>query len=288
MLFQDIQFIINPAAGKDEAILNTLNKIFQDYDIGWQVAITQGEGDAERLTKEAVANGMDLVVGYGGDGTLMEVVNGLRGSDVPFGILPGGTANGLARDLGLPLDLAEAAELFCTGSRVREIDLGLVNDRYFLLHTYIGMRTDQEAARETKDKLGILAYAGPIWQVIKEPNLANYRIIIDGEVIERRGAMCMVVNTMGWGIDLPLKMPLNFEDGLLDVLFLNKDMKAAVDSLRELKVSEDIFQQWQGREISIECTPQQDIRIDGEPRDTTPFTAMVAPKALRVVVPSMT
>jgi YegS/Rv2252/BmrU family lipid kinase len=286
MTFQKIHIIINPAAGQDEAILNTLNSVFQKYEQSWQVSITNKDGDAERLTKEAVAAGADLVAGYGGDGTLMEVVNGLRDSDVPFGALPGGTANGLARDLGIPLDLAGAAELFCADSRVRQVDLGEVNGRYFLLHSYIGLLPEQQAARETKDKLGMLAYLGPVLRVIKDPAQSRFSLTIDGETFEQEAVICVVINTLGWGIDLPLKEPINFEDGLLDVLLINKDMAAAIESFVDLKVSGDIFQHWQGRQIAFQSEPEQDIWIDGEPREKTPFTAVVAPQALRVVVPA--
>jgi diacylglycerol kinase family enzyme len=200
--------------------------------------------------------------------------------------LPGGTANGLARDLGIPLNLAGAAELFCADSRVRQVDLGEVIGRYFLLHSYIGLLPEQQAARETKDKLGMLAYLGPVLRVIKDPAQSRFSLTIDGETFEQEAVICVVINTLGWGIDLPLKEPINFEDGLLDVLLINKDMAAAIESFVDLKVSGDIFQHWQGRQIAIQSEPEQDIWIDGEPREKTPFTAVVAPQALRVVVPA--
>ena len=134
--FQKIQVIINPAAGQDEPILNTLNQVFQEYGVEWQVAITRHSGDARRLAKAAATDGFDLVAGYGGDGTLMEIANGLQDSGIPLGVLPGGTGNSLARELNIPLDLAQAAELLCQAPNVRQIDLGRINDRYFLLHPF--------------------------------------------------------------------------------------------------------------------------------------------------------
>jgi diacylglycerol kinase family enzyme len=103
--YKRVQIIINPAAGKDNTILNTINAVFSGSDIEWDARITHKFGDATRLTKEAVANGADLVAGYGGDGTQLEVANGLVGSAVPMAILPGGTGNAMAFELNVPRDL---------------------------------------------------------------------------------------------------------------------------------------------------------------------------------------
>lgn len=285
MTFKNIQLIINPAAGQDEPILNTLNSVFQDYDVRWQVAVTQESGDAERLTKAAVANGADLVAGYGGDGTLMEVVNGLHGSDVPLGVLPGGTANGLARDMMVPLELEKAARLFCEGGRVREIDLGICNDKYFMLHAYIGLQPDHQASREDKDKFGMLGYLGTIVNVIKNTPPVDFFLTIDEEEIEFNGVICAVVNLIGLGIELPVKEKIDPSDGLLDVFLINKDLAGAVESLRKQELSGDIFQHYRGRKVHVRSEPAEEIWLDGEDAGETPFYAEAAPKALRVVVP---
>ena len=88
-----VQVIINPTAGQDQAILGTLNRVFHDADITWDVSITNKAGDARRFARAAVEAGVDIVAAYGGDGTVMEVATGLIGSTVPLAIFPGGTAN---------------------------------------------------------------------------------------------------------------------------------------------------------------------------------------------------
>ncbi len=106
-----IHVVINPASGQPEPVLSTLNSVFYPAGIKWDVSITAASGDAKRFAEEAVARGADLVAAYGGDGTQMEVAQGLRGSDVPMVILPGGTANLLSVELGIPKELAQAAQL---------------------------------------------------------------------------------------------------------------------------------------------------------------------------------
>src|SRR5436190_12669136 len=81
-----VHVIANPAAGQDRPFLNLFNKSFQAADIEWELLITKKAGDAERLTREAVAAGADVVAAYGGDGTASEVANGLYGTDVPLAI----------------------------------------------------------------------------------------------------------------------------------------------------------------------------------------------------------
>ena len=114
--YKRIHVVINPAAGKDEPILNTLNRVFHKYGVDWQISITKKLGDATQMTREAVADGADLVAGYGGDGTQMEVADGVLGSDTPMAILPGGTGNAMSFELNVPHQLEQAAELICTST----------------------------------------------------------------------------------------------------------------------------------------------------------------------------
>ena len=93
-----------------------LNRIFNRYGVDWDVSITRKYGDATEFARRAAESGFDLVAGYGGDGTQMEVANGLLGSGVPQAILPGGTGNAMAHDLGISLVLQEATELILARS----------------------------------------------------------------------------------------------------------------------------------------------------------------------------
>jgi diacylglycerol kinase (ATP) len=81
--YKRIQVIINPAAGGDKPILNVLNDVLQPAGVDWDISLTHKGGDGTRLAREAAAAGVDLVAAYGGDGTQMEVANGLLGSGVP-------------------------------------------------------------------------------------------------------------------------------------------------------------------------------------------------------------
>lgn len=281
-----IHIIINPASGVREPILNTLNDVFRSFDVVWDVSLTHKSGDARRLAKEAIAAGVDVVAAYGGDGTLMEVANALAGGPIPLGILPGGTGNGLAKELHIPVQLAEAAALLCESRTKHGVDLGLVNGHYSVLHTYIGLEESQQAPRDVKDRLKMMAYVVAIFKIIKEPRLARYQITIDGETSEVEGIMCLLTNAIGLGLKWNATSHIRPDDGLLDVLVFKKDiLSIASELLEEWREPGHLFQAGQGREIIVRADPVQPVRVDGELIGETPVTAVVVPKALPVIVP---
>ena len=118
--YRRVHVIVNPASGGDEPILNVLNDVFRQYEVDWDVSVTHQYGDAAAQARRAVEDGVDLVAGYGGDGTQHEIANALveaavgTGRRTPMGILPGGTGNGFAREMGVPSTLREATEVLCT------------------------------------------------------------------------------------------------------------------------------------------------------------------------------
>src|SRR5437763_8553367 len=128
---------------------------------GWKAELwyTQAAGDGEELARKAVKQQVNLVIAAGGDGTINEIIQGLAGSETALGVLPGGTVNVWARELGIPLDDTGARNVLVHG-QTRRIDLGCVNGRYFLLMVGIGFDGEVTQAVEGKPlkRLGILGY----------------------------------------------------------------------------------------------------------------------------------
>jgi YegS/Rv2252/BmrU family lipid kinase len=287
--YKHVQIIINPAAGKNDTILNTINAVFSGSDIEWDARITHKFGDATRLAKEAVANGADLVAGYGGDGTQLEVANGLVGSGVPMAILPGGTGNAMAFELNVPRELMQAVGLIVNSENRRAIDLANIGDRIFMLRTYTGVQAEERASREMKDKYGNLAYVAEGLKFATHPPEAHYQATIDGHTVEGKGMICYIFNAgASGGIALPDLPGVDISDGLLDLYIITRDIKPIRNLSRYvLKVgnAKAAVRHWQGREITLKADPPQSVWIDGEEFGQTPITAKVLPKALEVVVP---
>ena len=284
-----IHVVINPAAGRDEPILNVLNDIFHEHGVDWDVSITKKYGDAAEQARAAIARGVSLVAGYGGDGTQHELANALAGSGVALGVLPGGTGNGFAHELGLPQKLDEAARLLCTSSRTRAIDAVRVGDEYFIQRLYTGTEPEQQTSREMKDKYGPMAYFANMFQQANNPEVL-YRVTIDGVTREIPAMRFYVVNSgqtkSGRSITGALSAP---DDGSLEVFAINthnvESLKAAADRFLDFDtpMAEHFF--WRGRVIQIEAEPDQAVWTDGEFYGRTPVKVEVLPGAVRVVIP---
>jgi YegS/Rv2252/BmrU family lipid kinase len=133
-----VKVIANPTAGRGGK--NTLVQIQTYLRLrGAKVDLfeTSKRGDALQAAREALNENVDIVVGAGGDGTINEIINGLAGSNIPLGVIPLGTVNVFALETGIPMDPAGACDVILEGVP-KKVNLGRVNDRYFLLRGGVG------------------------------------------------------------------------------------------------------------------------------------------------------
>jgi len=293
-----VHVIINPGSGQPKPILHTLNAVFRPQGIDWDISLTRQSGDAERFARMAAESGADVVAAFGGDGTVMEVARGLMGLETPMAIFPGGTANLMSVELGIPKDLAKAVEVAVDeNSLIHSIDVGRFNqagkvkDGYFLLRVGMGFpaRKVEYADRKLKDRFGVMAYSIAAVKAITAKTEANYRLTVDGKVYEIRTRACQVYNAGNMGKAGTAPAPgISVDDGLLDLLALRENtgknlaMKGVIHSIQH---SDELFYHWQGRQITIEPDPPQPVHIDGEVVGTTPVEIDILPKAIRVLVP---
>jgi diacylglycerol kinase (ATP) len=296
-LLKKMQVIINPAAGVGRPILQALNSGLKDSGIEWDVSITHKAGDAKRLAKKAVEDGADVVGVHGGDGSVMEIASALRGTSTPMAIFPGGTANVMSVELGIPsTDIETSIDFVANGNyTTRRIDMGRVNDRLFLLRIGIGLEADmmKSADQEIKNRFGMLAYAFSAVNEMRNLTPTLYRVRVDGELHEVEGISCMIANSGNVAIGgLTLSKKIDISDGALDVVIFRRADFAAMITLSAAVVSPNAeatdspqLEHYQGREIVVEADPPQTISIDGEVIEPTPLTASILPGAVNVIVP---
>jgi diacylglycerol kinase (ATP) len=287
-----IHLVINPAAGGDEPILNTINDVFHQYGIEWDVSVTHKYGDATEFARQAAEAGFDIVAGYGGDGTQHEIANGLVGSKAIMGILPGGTGNGYANELGTPNKLRPALELLCTNHKVRHVDVVQVNDAYFIQRLYVGIEPEEQTSRESKDKYGTFAYAIDSFHRARDVKDVPYQVVIDGESIEFMAAKIYVVNAAKAGTGISITGNISkIDDGLVDIFLLSvndlRTLSGAVDRVLHLHTKNARESMRQGKEIFIDTDPDQPVWTDGEYTGRTPINLEVIPGALPVIVPKV-
>ena len=283
--------VVNPASGQPQPILNTLNSVFHPLGIDWDVVITKESGDAERLASQAAASGVDVVAAYGGDGTVMEAARGLFDSQTPLAILPGGTANLMSVELGIPKSLAQAAAIAANpDSRVRLVDAGLFGGQtHFLLRVGLGFaaRKVEIADRDLKDRYGIMAYSIGALKALGETKPAHYRLTLDGQQYETQGFSCLVDNAGNIGFaGLGLKSIL-VDDGLLDVIIVRdariRSWIAVGAGVGSGKLNPEYILHWQAREITIEADPLQPVQMDGELAGETPVSVQVVPGLVHIL-----
>jgi diacylglycerol kinase (ATP) len=287
-----VHVVINPAAGEAQPILHILNKVFQAAGAECDISVTKASGDAERFARQAVESGFDVVAAYGGDGTVMEVARGLFGTSVPLAILPGGTANMMSIELGIPGKLEEAAEIAAdANSPTRWVDAGMVNEKTFLLRVGVGFeaRTVANADRQMKDRWSWLAYIISGAKALKDSPKVEYHLTFDNQEFELETTTCQVCNAgiMGTPGVTPVKN-INISDGLLDLIVLRESALTAlisqVSSFVENAAEDDLFHHWQAKSITIDATPSQPVHVDGEAGWKTPLEIKVMPRAVRVLI----
>ena len=291
----NIHIIINPAAGEEEAILPFINVSMKKAGIMWDAFITHQAGDGIKFAKAAVKEGVDALAVYGGDGTLMEAISGLIGSEIPLIILPGGSANVVATELSIPKDFKEVCTLLGQDQlETKTIDVGQFDTRYFITGISLGFGADivKGANRETKNKFGIFAYFLSAVAALKNTKKVVYHLKIDGLEHKIRGLTCIISNTGNLGFsNISYDKHIDMSDGFLDVIVLRKVnfslLKHIVVTLlrRERPHNLKLVQHWQGKDISISSTPRQTVQCDGEVLNDAVLHIKVIPGAIKVLIP---
>ena len=285
-----IHVVVNPAAGQDEPILNTLNDVFRAHGVDWSISVTKAFGDATRFARQAAEEGYDIVAGYGGDGTQHEVANGVLGTDALMGVLPGGTGNNFAKELGTPQTLRPAVELLCTSQVVRDVDVVQVGEECFVLRLYVGIEPEQQTSREDKDRFGKLAYLVDAFRKARDTPEVNFRVDVDGRSKDLSAMIMYVVNasTNGAGINIVGEVS-SIDDGLMDAFILNMNDLDTIAGFadRVFNLDSENAKKYlrQGKEMTIEAMPDQPVWADGELVGRTPISLKVLPAALSVIVP---
>lgn len=265
--------IFNPAAhGEKTRRARRFLDQLRDPDI--DVRVTRAPGEAAALAAAAQSEGATAIIAAGGDGTLNEVVNGVAPSDTPIGLIPLGTANVFARELGLPLRPRAAWDCIRDGT-IRRVDLGFIERagqrRYFVQLAGIGF--DAAAVRaarwEQKKRLGPLAYVLAGLQVLRQPHCPPAILIGNGRY---------------YGGPFRVFPHAQLTDGKLDICIFERPglhlLGHILTGRHLLRPDVRYFQT-----DSFEHDGELWVEVDGELAGTTPVRLGVLPQALRVLAP---
>jgi diacylglycerol kinase family enzyme len=194
-----ITLIVNAQAGcgHDEQAAQALREKFAQHGLDARLSCpADGEG-LIGAAKAALADGAHIVVAGGGDGTINAVASVLAGTSVPFGVLPMGTLNHFAKDLGIPLELDEAIRNVAEG-RPRQVDVGEVNGRIFLNNSSLGLYPDMVRDRERQQRrLGRGKWLAALWAsvaALRRYPFLSVRLKLDGRLHARRTPFVFIGN----------------------------------------------------------------------------------------------
>lgn len=302
---RDAVVIYNERAGRVGRRVRQLGEvqaILGEAGIKAELVATRGPGTATEIAREAVEAGRGMVVACGGDGTINEVVNGMAESRVPLAVLPAGTANVLAKELGLPWDIPAAARLIPTG-RMERIALGRLTwggeeedargqGRYFL--SVAGAGPDGVMVHSLnegmKARAGILAYWMEGFRQLVKYEFPRFRVRSAGREVE--ASLIVVGRTRNYGGPFLITTEADLFENVFEVMtctsssrwrylvYLGALLTGQLRALRDVKF-------WKATEASCAALNGEEIfaQVDGEGAGRLPVEFRVVPDALTIVAP---
>jgi len=282
---QEILVILNPAARSERA--KSARKRIEKLP-NCTVRMTSAPGDAREVAAAAVSAGYKTIVAAGGDGTINEVVNGIAGSDVALGLMPMGTMNVFANELGLPAnDLGRCWDII-QGGRTRMVDLPAANKKFFVQLAGVGL--DAQVVKETS--LTLKRNFGPLSYLISAAQIAARRpprlTIESADSVTKEGSFVLVGNGRLYGGPFPFFKHAVIDDGLLDVLvFKQIGYIELIKYLQNVIFTSDIttrdVEYFQTSRLRVTSADEVPVELDGELVGNCPVEFEMHPRRLKVL-----
>src|SRR5437868_959653 len=285
----DTIVILNPAARSDRAKRSRAR--VESLARGCTVCASTSAAEAELLARNAVTEGFGKIVAAGGDGTIHAVVNGLAGSGATLGLLPIGTVNVFAMELGLPIHNLESCWSIIEGDRVRLIDLPSANGKYFVQLAGVGL--DAQAVKETS--LALKRNFGPLSYLISAAQIAARkppRLMIESSGTSvSEASFVLIGNGRRYGGPFPFFKHALLDDGLLDVVaFKQVGYLEIIKYLQDVFFSSDInlpeVEYFQTERLRVSSDQEVPVELDGELVGNCPVEFRMQDHRLRVLAPT--
>ena len=287
-----LTLVINPNSGtlSKKGIENWLPARFEH--LGYQVDVrhTSGPGDATRIAADCARRGDYAVVACGGDGTINEVASGLIGTETAMGILPAGSGNGLARHLGIPVDISLAVRVIAHDN-IQQSDYGLINGRPFFCTFGMGFDAAVSQRFAQKHRRGLNSYVQSALDEFIKYRSAIYEITVGDEMITDRALLVAVCNASQYGNNAYIAPAASINDGLLDVIIVHEGnilekawmgvemMTGSIGNHGKIKV-------FRTSSLNIKCREDAPAHVDGEPIESIDHAEILCvPGKLKVFVP---
>lgn len=288
-----ICFIINPISGigRQKVIEKLVSDLLDTTIFEPSLVYTEGPKHATTLAKKAAQDGFEIVVSVGGDGSVNEIANGLIGTNTAMAILPTGSGNGLARHLGIPMDLKKAMLTLQKGT-VQKIDSIQFNQECFVNVAGVGFDAHIGWEFSKFGKRGFSSYLKVILRELAALKKQRYELEIDGQAkVEKEAYLISFANGSQWGNNASIAPLADVKDGVLDIVLVKK-----FSWLLSLPFGIKLFTKKIHTSSSVETIKARQVivkqekniaHIDGEPIESgQSITIKVNPLSLNVIVPT--
>lgn len=283
-------FIVNPISGGkkktgfEKRALAELDAAFYDA----RFAITDYPGHAQELARQAISEGVDIVVAVGGDGTINEVASALNGTAIPLGIIPEGSGNGLALYLGVPLN-ERAALRRLSREDFMVIDSGTINGLPFFNMAGIGFDASVSDRFANANLRGPIGYLKAIVTELSTYKPSRYSLVIDGRSYDREAFMISVANSPQYGNNAYVAPQASVTDGILDVCIIHRFPLYTFPMMlfhlfNKTADQSEYVEIIPGKRVRITRQTADAVHVDGEPKEMgTVLDIAVDPASLRII-----
>jgi YegS/Rv2252/BmrU family lipid kinase len=287
-----ILLLINTGSRRGRYAFGEVIAQFNDLDVPYRIGVVRRAADLAQQIQHYADRAGAVVIG-GGDGTLNAAADALIAAGLPLGIIPLGTANDLARTLGIPTDIAAACRVIA-GDRRQRIDLGWVNGKHFFNVASLGLsvQVTELLCGHTKRRWGVLAYAVAALKALARLKRFSVQLRIDDQQpLELKTLQVAVGNGKYYGGGLAIAQEARIDDQMLSIYSLEVQhwwqAPLALVAIRRGHFGGPVgIRQFTARQVEV-CTHRpKRINTDGEITAQTPALFRVLPEALEVFVPT--
>lgn len=282
-----ILFIINPGSGHGTIDFSeAISSFFEDRTEQAELYELPKSCSIEELKKIIAKAKADRVAAVGGDGTLKLVATCLLGSDTPIGIIPAGSANGMAKELGIPLDINQALELIVS-SKPKQIHAVSINDELCIHLADIGFNAYLVKKFDELPERGMRTYAKALWHAFWNHRKMSVQFAIDGKTIRQKAAMVAIANARQYGTGLQINPDGKLDDELFEVILVKE---YAVMEILRIWLTKKPFdpkkiESFQTAKLSISTKHRVHFQVDGEYLGKiNALEAKIIPQAINVLI----
>lgn len=291
MNFNQVLLIVNPISGDldKKQLIQKVRNYAKTYDLTLHLFATTGKEDSEKIQQRIESHKIERIVAIGGDGTINLVANAIKNYDIPLGIIPAGSANGLATNFNIPESLDQQVEI-AFGSTIFEMDLLKINDDICLHLSDLGLNAELIQNYEEsrfRGKIGYLLQSLPTLLNSEYP--FEFEVETNFKKRETSGALLAIANANKYGTGANINPTGKMNDGLFEIIIYKKlDVKEIIKTIRnETDINSDVVETFQVKEARITCKKPVAFQIDGEFKgENSQVKISIMDEKLKILVPA--